>query len=684
MFPLALDPRRLSPQCARAIRELARLGDHFFGVHVDPDTDFVLEQFAAALEEQRRSGATVVGQQDPDASAIAAAVPLAARATELQSVLGARARLEARGALVAQQLDAIDAKINSGMQSSRGIEVLQAQAQPLQGIAAGVRAALPRLEERYTRQYNATGCLLAPRLVAAVEQHEATYQPLAAAEAEALGAIATAVAELCSRTATAHPPAVRVGVPPPSIRHDAPAVPASGVLERSLPAAAESRDKMAHSYSIGAPQSAAEPPTSELATLLMLLSAARRAAGPLRTLAIRAFSHAAHKVAGAAGEKLAAAQANLAGSGKSGNNKRAAGRRASLSLMGGKGSAKKVVAATADGGANPREALQGPHVCELVRCCARAQEECEGDYTRLVDMLTVRIAFDTLGALREGLEWLCAPPTPTSDFEALHAQNDFDDEYDSELSAGERSVRVRGWLLRLPPSDGTPSGRFLVELRLTLKPLLRTKGAVRRARSGSRPGRASSDSLPSGFLVPAPSPPRRHPLCCPSRSAPLGVRTMCAPSQSPSQLPDAERILAQLDVTQNGPLLSNVSQGGLSKEVLARAAAGTVRRIQANRMPIDEQAGVWTRGQGIETLLGIPVRASTPPPPCALSADRVSLAARAACHYLTPRRHPAPPPHAPTPRPHPPPPSCCHGTPLPRLCESEPSPLPRLCLTLSR
>jgi hypothetical protein len=180
-------------ECARAIRELARLGDHFFGVHVDPHTAQQLDDFAAALERLDKASG---GGAEAAATAAAAAVPLEARATEIQAVLGARARLETRSALVATQLAALRDATRSGTQSARGLEKLHELARPLEQAQQAASAALPRLERKFFRQHNAASCLLWPQLCAAADSHDALYHTIASREAAHLAAVCDTVRAL--------------------------------------------------------------------------------------------------------------------------------------------------------------------------------------------------------------------------------------------------------------------------------------------------------------------------------------------------------------------------------------------------------------------------------------------------------------------------------------------------------
>ena len=88
-------------ECSRAISELAHLGDHYFGGHVDIETARQIDQFKKALGSVPSASA----------AALVAAVPHDVRALELSALSSARSRLESRAALVRKALADLDANV---------------------------------------------------------------------------------------------------------------------------------------------------------------------------------------------------------------------------------------------------------------------------------------------------------------------------------------------------------------------------------------------------------------------------------------------------------------------------------------------------------------------------------------------------------------------------------------------
>ena len=93
-----------------------------------------------------------------------------------------------------------------------------------------------------------------------------------------------------------------------------------------------------------------------------------------------------------------------------------------------------------------------------------------------------------------------------------------------------------------------------------------------------------------------------------------------------SSLPDTLKVLKQLDATLSGGSLWT-SFAPLSPEGIERAKLGMVRRIQSNRLPVNEAAG-WATGAAdteVASLLGmepdkqhlLELQVSTCPLPCA-------------------------------------------------------------------
>ena len=263
----ALDPG----ECGRAVKELGSLSDHFFGLAIEPQTARQLDEFQAALQQGD------IGQ----------AIPIDVRTSEVHSMLGAIAALELRGSLAEEQVGVLNAKMESGMQSARGVEQLRSQVQPLLQYVEYVREALPRIEQKLLRQRNAASCLLTSKLVQSVEQKDVAYQKLASKEMASLEAVATLVRQVEERLLRSNG-----GEPPPAPRHDEPSEAANcGALEASLPTPPEVRGALSRRWSSEGQQ--VDPVTSpcrELGTLLLLLSTARTAAAQLRSLVEEAAS----------------------------------------------------------------------------------------------------------------------------------------------------------------------------------------------------------------------------------------------------------------------------------------------------------------------------------------------------------------------------------------------------------
>lgn len=458
-------------ECARAIRELAKLADYLFGSYVDLDTARQLDDFEAAL---KMAGAGADG-------ALAAAVPLDVRATELKSVLSALARLETRAGFAETQAATLRGKIESGFQTARGVNMLREQLEPLQAAAADAKAALPRLEERYLKQHNAACCLLAQPLVATVDGHEAVYESIASSEADAIAAIAETASKVEALFAK-H--AMTSGGASAILHHDQPAAAAAftvdrfGAYEAQLPAAADDvRGQLVHSHSLKAAAAAATPtPATSLETLLLLLSTAtRHASAPLRALAEQALLY-----ANAEAEKIVVATATPTPPAASGGKKAKAPKAPKKSLS------KSYSAANL---ASVRDVVEGPIVQDTASCCAAAHEAHGGDFTRLLDLLTVGISFESCAILHTALDWLCDADKNGGSFEALQIDNQLTHLWEPELSGGARRVKLYGWLLlSAPPLAGVarrgnptatpPPTRFFVRVDLQLRRLAQVSKAA--------------------------------------------------------------------------------------------------------------------------------------------------------------------------------------------------------------
>lgn len=362
-----------------AISELARMSDHLLGVHVDIETQCRIDSFASALSAAGGAHARLDVQQ-----ALAAAVPLDVRAIEMQAMLVAMGRLEMRGAYVTTQLNALRAKIDSGTQSARGMELLRRQMEPLEATIEAAKEDLPRLELRLLSQCNAMSALVTPKLVESIDQHEAAFTPLAAEEAQALESVAAVVLAVnekrCKSVHTKKP-----------LRQDEPAQASSfGAYESKLPPPPDVRPALAHSFSLGAetkPATQLLASTSgggHLATLMLLLDTATKAAAPLRQLCEQACNKLAEaEVKVMETEKAVAAVAEGAQL-----SEKAA--KSSKARTPGKGKMKMKDAMWdygAPDGCSMREAISGPVIKKIAACCEEAHDTYAGDFCRLLDLV---------------------------------------------------------------------------------------------------------------------------------------------------------------------------------------------------------------------------------------------------------------------------------------------------------
>jgi len=185
-----------------------------------------------------------------------------------------------------------------------------------------------------------------------------------------------------------------------------------------------------------------------------------------------------------------------------------------------------------------REMVLGPNVKAVPRACEKAQEDYQGDYCRVLDLLRVTIAFDSVAALLVSLTWLASSEAEggTGSFDPLRIEDRLTGSFDPERSAGKREVRLYGNL-------SIPSSRhFLVEVLLVLRPMQLVRG-----------------------------------------------------------LPEAFDVLRRLEATDMFPPPGR-STAPLSKLVIERAAAGSVRRIEANRLPVASSSSEWRLGSATEDL----------------------------------------------------------------------------------
>ena len=102
-----------------------------------------------------------------------------------------------------------------------------------------------------------------------------------------------------------------------------------------------------------------------------------------------------------------------------------------------------------------RDAVEGREGCEVVlppkptkgilRALQKAQEEYEGDYTRILDLARVSIICDRVTQVAAVLEWLLAPERKPR-FEFVRTKDRLSRNWDAEMSGGNRDVMVNGWL----------------------------------------------------------------------------------------------------------------------------------------------------------------------------------------------------------------------------------------------
>ena len=124
----------------------------------------------------------------------------------------------------------------------------------------------------------------------------------------------------------------------------------------------------------------------------------------------------------------------------------------------------------------------------IARACKQVQEDYEGDYTRLLDIVRATLIFDTLPDLLRALRWLLGERGAAARgawhprFVACKAKDRMSLAWDAELSGGYRDVVIVGKLEVAPGAEGEAGGgaggdalTMLVELQLHLRPLFELK-----------------------------------------------------------------------------------------------------------------------------------------------------------------------------------------------------------------
>ena len=136
-----------------------------------------------------------------------------------------------------------------------------------------------------------------------------------------------------------------------------------------------------------------------------------------------------------------------------------------------------------------RDAVEGREGCEVVlppkptkgilRALQKAQEEYEGDYTRILDLARVSIICDRVTQVAAVLEWLLAPERKPR-FEFVRTKDRLSRNWDAEMSGGNRDVMVNGWL------DLGGKRRLVVELQLHVRTLYDLKSDLHVLYAGAR------------------------------------------------------------------------------------------------------------------------------------------------------------------------------------------------------
>ena len=156
----------------------------------------------------------------------------------------------------------------------------------------------------------------------------------------------------------------------------------------------------------------------------------------------------------------------------------------------------------------------------IPRCLQKVQEDYEGDYTRLLDIVRATLIFDTLPNLLRGLRWLLGEDGAAARgswhprFEARKAKDRLSLAWDAELSGGYRDVVVVGEVEVRPAApqpyiasaaEGTSSApcagaeegplTMLVEVQLHLRPLFELKHDLHTVYTSTRVLGAAEDDV---------------------------------------------------------------------------------------------------------------------------------------------------------------------------------------------
>ena len=116
----------------------------------------------------------------------------------------------------------------------------------------------------------------------------------------------------------------------------------------------------------------------------------------------------------------------------------------------------------------------------LKRALQKAQEEYDGQYTRILDFVRVSIVADTLNGLVFLMRWLMYDRSCTSRMSVVRIKDRLSRSYDSEMSGGNRDVMLNGVL------DLGGGRKFVVEIQLHLRVLYQLKADLHVLYAGAR------------------------------------------------------------------------------------------------------------------------------------------------------------------------------------------------------
>ena len=115
------------------------------------------------------------------------------------------------------------------------------------------------------------------------------------------------------------------------------------------------------------------------------------------------------------------------------------------------------------------------------RCLAKAQEEYEGDYTRLLDLARCTILCTTISDVLSVLKFMLGMmPEKPQRFQACRIKDRLSRAWDAEVSGGNRDLLVNGWL------DLGANKFLIVEVQIHLQPLFALKHDLHVLYAGAR------------------------------------------------------------------------------------------------------------------------------------------------------------------------------------------------------